>query len=179
MKRETGTARRYAQALFEVALARDAIDQWATELGRIAELAQDPGAAKLLSTPGMPAAVRRRAVDAIAGPFSPEIERLLDLLLERKRTELLTSLSEAYADRVREHRGILRAAITTAVPLDDQERELIAQRLQRRFGKVIEIHSEVDPEILGGVVARVGDQLLDGSVRGGLERLRRRLTADY
>ena len=65
------------------------------------------------------------------------------------------------------------------MPLDDQERELIAQRLQRRFGKVIEIHSEVDPEILGGVVARVGAQLLDGSVRGGLERLRRRLTADY
>lgn len=158
-----------------MALERDTIDEWASQLARISEVASDPLATRLLASPGSGTASKRRAVDAAVGPLSPEVGRLIELLLEHKRGQLLPALAEAYADRVRKHRGILRADVTSAVPLDEAEQNLLARRLQLHFGKQIEIHSQVDPRILGGVVARVGDQLLDGSVRGGLQRLRQQL----
>jgi F-type H+-transporting ATPase subunit delta len=176
VNRDNSSARRYAEALFELARDKGTLDSWATELGRLAELGNDPVAARLLATPGGDTSGKRRAIEAIAGPLSPEVGRLVDLLLERKRGHLFPALGEAFADRVREHRGILRADVTTAVPLNDADRDMVAARLRRHFGKEIEVHNQVDAQILGGVVARVGDQLLDGSLRGSLERLRQRLT---
>lgn len=177
MKQQAGAARRYAEALFEIAVERSTLDQWAGELARIAELLSDPTAARVFGSPAGGAQAKRRAVDAAAGPLSPEVGRLVDILLERKRVHLFSRLAEAFADRVREHRGIVRADVTTAVPLGDTERQLVAARLARHLGKAVEIHSQVDPSILGGVVARVGDQLIEGSVRGRLERLRQELQA--
>jgi F-type H+-transporting ATPase subunit delta len=177
VRRQSGSARRYADALFELAVQRDALDQWAAELARVAALVADPAAERLLASPAGDSAAKRRAIDALVGALSPEVGRLVDLLLERKRILLFPELAEAFAERVRQHRGILRADDTTAVPLTDADRRLIEERLQRHFGKTIEIHNQVDPEILGGVVARVGDQLLDGSVRGGLRQLRQQLGA--
>jgi F-type H+-transporting ATPase subunit delta len=100
---------------------------------------------------------------------------VVNLLLERKRVELLPQVAQAFADRVRRHRGIEMAEVTTAVPLGDAERELIAQRLTQYLQKQVEMTTRVDPDVIGGVVVRVGDQLFDASVRGKLERLRRRL----
>lgn len=177
MNRTSSSARRWAEALFELALDRDTVETWSAELARLAAMASDPTAARVLTSPGGDNSAKRRAIDAIAGPLSAEVGRLVDLLLERKRGQLFPGLAEAFANRALEHRGILRADVTTAVPLSDVDQQLVAARLQRHFGKEIEIHNLVDPEILGGVVARVGDQLLDGSLRGGLERLRQRLTA--
>ena len=176
MNRNTGSVRRYAEALFDLARDRGTLDAWAAELARLAELGNNPEAARLLATPGGDAAAKRRVIDAIAGPLSPEVGRLVDLLLESQRGHLFPALADAFVDRVREHRGILRADITTAVPLSDTDRAMVASRLRGHFGKEIELHSQIDAEILGGVVARVGDQLLDGSLRGSLERLRQRLT---
>lgn len=177
MNRQTRSARRYAQALFDIAVDRNAIDSWSTELSRLSDLTTDPLAARVLATPGGNLPSQRRAIDTIAGPLSPEVGRVVDLLLERKRGLLLAPLAEAFAELVREHRGILRADVTTAVPLSDRERQLVGTRLQQHFGKTMELHLEVDPALLGGVVARVGDQVLDGSLRGGLRRLRQQLAA--
>ncbi len=172
MNRQTSSARRYAEALFELSVGRATSDLWAVELGRIAEMAADPTAARVLATPGGDVPGKRRAIDAIAGPFSPEVGRLVDLLVERKRSHLFPALAEAFADRLREHRGILRADVTTAIPLAETDQQMIKDRLRHHFGKEIEIHSRVDAAIIGGVIARVGDELLDGSLRGGLERMR-------
>lgn len=175
MKQQSGAARRYAQALFEIALEREAVDQWARELGRVADVMADPTAARLLSSPARGVHTKRRAIDVAAGPLSREVGRLIDLLLERKRANLFPALAESFADRVREHRGILRAEVTSAVPLSEAERELLAARLGKHFGQAVELHARVDPGILGGVIARVGDRLLEGSIRGRLERLREQL----
>jgi F-type H+-transporting ATPase subunit delta len=100
---------------------------------------------------------------------------LLRILFERKRVDLIPGVADAFAQRVRAHRGIELADVTTAVEIGEPEKALIAERLARRTGRTVELETHVDPAILGGVVARVGDQLFDGSVRGKLEALRKRL----
>ncbi len=174
----TGSARRYADALFSIARERDTIDAWAAELASLRALASTRQGLRVLESPDLSPAQKRRAVEAAVGPLSRETAALLDLLLRRKRARLLPALAEAYEERVRAHRGIALAVVTTAVPLDQADRELIARWLRARLSRQVEIREQVDPEIIGGVVVRVGDQLIDASVRGRLERLRRRLRGD-
>ena len=86
-------------------------------------------------------------------------------------------LSDAFAELVREDRRILHAEVTTAIPLNEQTHQLLAERLSRYLGQSVEIDARVDPSIIGGVVARIGDRLLDGSVAGRLHRLREEIGA--
>ena len=119
---------------------------------------------------------KRRAVEALAGPLSREIMALIGIMLERKRIELIPALAEAFAGRLRQHRGVELADVTTAIEIGDAERGLIAERISHAMGKRVELRTHVDPDIIGGVVVRVGDQLFDASVLGKLERLRRSLS---
>jgi F-type H+-transporting ATPase subunit delta len=156
---------------------RGTIDTWAAELQRVARVVTAPGAAQLLAAPGDTLAAKRASLEELARPLSREVLFLIDRLLERRNIELLPQVAEAFGDRIRQHRGIELAEITTAVPLPEDDLRVVVQRLEQRIGRRIEATTRVDPTIIGGVVARVGDQLFDSSVRGSLERLRRRLRA--
>lgn len=177
MARKGGSARRYADALFAIAAERDSIDALAAELDRIAAAARDRQAMRVLAGPGLTLQRKREIVDALAGPLSRETGALVNLLLERNRAALLPKLAEAFAVRVRERRGVELAEVTTAVALPEPEQQAVATWLAAYLGKQVEVEARVDPEIIGGVVARVGDQLIDASVRGRLETLKRRLQA--
>jgi F-type H+-transporting ATPase subunit delta len=174
-RQNAGSARRYAVALFGLAVERGTLDDWAAQLGRIAAIVQNSIAQRALAGPAGSVADKRRAVEALAGPLSREITALVAILLDRKRIELVPALAEAFAQRLREHRGIELANVTTAVELGDAERSLVSERIARQVGKTVELRTKVDPDIIGGVIVRVGDQLYDASVRSKLEILRRRL----
>jgi len=175
VRRQSGSARRYADALFGLAVERDALDAWAGELQRIRAVAEDPTALRILAGPRVSLEQKRRVIESLAGPLSREVVSLTRILLERKRIELFPGVAEAFVDRLRAHRGIALAELTTAVELAESERRLIAERLEQRLGRSVEVEARVDPAIIGGVMARVGDQLFDASVRGKLESLRKRL----
>jgi len=175
-RQQAGSARRYAEALFPIAVERGAIEDWAAQLERIARVVEDPVAARVLAGPAATPDQKRRAVEALAGPLSREVLVLVGILLDRKRVSVLPALAEAFAARLREQRGIELADVTTAVEIGDSERTLITERLAHQVGKQVELRISVDPAIIGGVVVRVGDQLYDASVRGKLERLRRSLS---
>jgi F-type H+-transporting ATPase subunit delta len=145
------------------------------ELTQVGALVSDDLAMRALSSPAIAPGEKRQVVESLAGPLSREVLVLVTMLLERGRVELLPGVAEAFADRVRQHRGIALAEVTTAVPLDAPERDYVAAQLARYFGRQIEMHTRVDPAIIGGVVARVEDQLIDASVRGRLEALKKRL----
>jgi F-type H+-transporting ATPase subunit delta len=100
---------------------------------------------------------------------------MVAIMLDRKRIELLPALAEAFAAQLREHRGTELADVTTAVVIGEAEQNMVAERISRRIGKQVELRTKVDPDIIGGVIVRVGDQLFDASVRGKLEILRRKL----
>lgn len=171
-------ARRYAEAAFALAQQSQAEDVWARDLQRLADLLTVPVAEKALTSPAVPAAQKLAAIDAELPDLQPTVRNLVQLLLRRDRLELLPDIAAAYRELLHRARGIVTAQVTTAVPLDEAQRALLAERLSRYLGRQVELETQVDPAILGGVVARVGDLLLDGSVRGRLEALRRRLAAD-
>ncbi len=174
-RQNAGAARRYAVALYGLALERGALDDWAAQLQRIAAVLEDPVAQRVLAGPTGAIDAKRRAIEALAKPLSREVLALVTIMLERKRIALFPALAEAFADRVREQQGVELADVTTAIEIGDAEQALVAERIARQLGKRVELRTNVDPGIIGGVIVRVGDQLFDASVRGKLEALRKRL----
>ncbi|MDQ3811565.1 MAG: ATP synthase F1 subunit delta, partial [Chloroflexota bacterium] len=145
------------------------------ELTRILQM---PSARTIFSSPTVAAAQKRAALDRLLPRAAPDTRNFLHILAERDRLDEVPGIAEALRESINRQRGIVTAEVTTAVPLDAELERLIGQRLAsylNRQPQQIVIRGRVDPAIIGGVVARVGDRLIDDSVRGRLERLRRAL----
>jgi F-type H+-transporting ATPase subunit delta len=126
----------------------------------------------------VPAQQKTAALERILPNLPPLVRNFLRILVERDRLDEVPGIVDALRDLINARRGIITAEVTTAVPLDSQMERLVAQRLATYLGRdaqQVSLRSRVDPSIIGGVVARVGDQVIDDSVRGRLERLRRTL----
>ncbi len=170
-------ARRYAEAVFGLARRDASEDAWASDLDRLAALLEVPLAAKALASPAVTASQKLAVIGAEVPGLQPVMRNLLQLLLHRGRLEMLPEIAGAYRELLNAARGIATAEVTTAVPLGEADRAVLVERLARYTGKQVRVEARVDGGILGGVVARIGDTLIDGSVRGRLEALRRRLAA--
>ena len=167
------TARRYAEAAFEIAERDDSMEAWLAAFATADDRLAVPEVMRLLSNPAVPADVRVEALDRIVADDIAGVQRnLLALLVRRGRFEQLPAVAREFGRLYREHAGIVEATVTSAATLDEAEVEALRSRLQTMTGKRIELRQVTDPELLGGVQVRVGDQLIDGSVRGRLERLR-------
>jgi F-type H+-transporting ATPase subunit delta len=170
-------ARRYAVAVFDLAKVENSYDAWTTDLDRLAALLDVPVAARALSSPVMTPAQKLALVEADVPNLSPGARNLLQLLLHRDRLGFLPDIARAFHERLNQERGIVTAQVTTAEPLDAAAQAALVAKLTTYVGRQVQVETSVDPNIIGGVVARIGDQLIDGSVRGRLETLRRRLAA--
>ena len=170
-------AKRYAQAVFELAQEADAIAAWDDDLARMSAVATDPTARDYLANPSVPRQSRLELLQAVLPPERAEARNLAALLVERGRVGDLPAILELYRESVRDLRGVVVADVTTAEPLGKRERELVRAQLSAKVGREVELRERVDPEIIGGIVAQVGDQLIDGSVISQLRRLRTRLAA--
>ena len=178
---DRAVAARYARALFDVVIRDTAEDAAAAERdlgGFVAVLEAHPALRQALENPAVPAARKQAAVSAVlehGDGVSPGVTRLLGLLAERDRMLLLPELLAAFRKRVQDRLQIVRAEVTTAVPLPDERRAAVARRLGDVTGKQVSIDARVDPSIIGGVVAKIGSTVYDGSVARQLERLREQL----
>jgi F-type H+-transporting ATPase subunit delta len=171
MIRDT-VAKRYAQAAFEIARGRDSLEEWADDLALVAQVMADPQAAAVLSSTKVALADRYRLLEAILPEIDPLVMNLARLLVAKGRVGVASQVAEAYRDLVDEHSGVAHARVVTAVPLDDAERRAVEDRLSQVTGKKVVAHLEVEPAIVGGLVARVGDRLIDGSTRSKLLALK-------
>jgi len=171
MIRDT-VAKRYAQAAFEIARGRDSLEEWATDLALVGTVMTDPQAASILSSTKLALADRYRLLEAILEGIDPLVMNLARLLVAKGRVGIGSQVAEAYRDLVDEHSGIAHARVVTAVPLADAEQRAVEERLGQIMGKKVIAHPEVEPAIVGGLVARVGDRLIDGSTRSKLLALR-------
>jgi F-type H+-transporting ATPase subunit delta len=174
----SASARRYATAAFNVAAESGDFDAWLNTLSEFARVLQMPSARTIFLSPAVPTAQKRAALDRVLPNASPMAGNFLHILADRDRLVEVPGIADALRELINQHRGIITADVTTAVPLDGDMERLVAQRLAaylQRDPDKVSIRARVDPAIIGGVVARVGDQLIDDSVRGRLERLRRTL----
>jgi len=117
-------------------------------------------------------------LDRIVPNAPPLTRNFLHILVDRDRLDQVPGIADALHEQINVQRGIVTAEVTTAVPLDADMQQSVTQKLAQHFGREarqITIRSHVDPSIIGGVIARVGDQVIDDSVRGRIERLRRSL----
>ena len=171
---------RYARALLDVAVKEQAdLEQLENELSQFADLfKQYPLLEKVLLNPAVPVPRKRAAVaDLLAqSKFTPIVTKLLTLLADRDRLVLIPDLLASYRDRLLEHRGVVRAEVTTASTLDPGRADAIRQGLAALTGRTVQLATKIDPAIVGGLVARIGSTVYDGSVTRQLEKMRDRLT---
>ena len=174
----TSTARRYAEAVFEIAERDDTVDVWLEQLSTAAEAVSDPTVARRLEDPQIPIEER---LNALLAPFGtrmlPQMGNLLALVLRRRRVESMPNIYREFRRLYNRRAGIVEATAISAAELDDAELTALRTRLEEITGGRIELETRVDPSLLGGVQVRLGDQLIDGSVRGRLERLRNMFAA--
>ena len=176
MGRPVAAARRYAEAAFEVALEHDQLDRWKEDLAVAAEILGRPDVAPVVDSPAIPLGQRQAVVAALLGSrIQPGALRLVDLLVARGRVGVLPRVAEEYARRLNSHRGVVMATVTSAVPLTADETAAIRTRVEAMADAGVELRTEVEPDLLGGLTVQVRDQLLDASIRGRLERLRDQL----
>ena len=169
---------RQARALVDVAMRQSDPERVANELDWFVEvLRKQPDVARLLSNAGIPQPKRADAVRAMAAAadLTPMVTRLLVVFSERDWLPLLPDLAAAYRARLLDRRNVVAAEITTAVPLPAEKAEAVGRRLGELSGKRVIVSTRVDPGIIGGVVARVGSTVYDGSVTGQLARMRQKL----
>ena len=175
-------ARRYATALFDVARTQkieDRADKDVSALGAL--IAGHEDLRKALSSPAVPPARKRALMDAIlkaSGPVSDEVGRLVGMLGERDLLTLLPDVAEAFHTQLLTARRTVRAEFVTATPISDASQKSLAAALGKALDATVNVTSREDPSIVGGVVAKVGGVVYDGSVAGQLGRLRQRLVAD-
>lgn len=173
----SAAGKRYAQAVFGLAQESGRFDQWHDELARLNELVSDTKASVFLESPNVPEAKKTELLDTVLGPGQPEARNLARLLLQRNRLGIIPDIFRIFQEEVLAAKGIAVADVTTAEPLDHEAQAVVRERLKKLIGKDIELRMKTDPAIIGGIIARVGDQLIDGSVIGQLRRLRNRMAA--
>ena len=176
MAARSPSARRYAEAVFDLADEEETFIRWAGDLQTVADFTREADVAKILTSARVPRSEKLRLLTAaLKGQVGDEAMNLVRLLNDRDKVALVPDITAIFREKMDERRGIAHAVVTTAVPLSEDERAAVAARLSAITGMTVDVTTVVDESIIGGVVARIGDQLIDGSTRTRLKALRRSL----
>jgi len=169
------SGKRYAQAIFDLALENDQVDQWGEDLAVVAEVFEDAEFAALLKHAEVPAADKLKATEAVLANVNPLVRNLVDLLVSKNAVDCISGVYSVYTVLLDQHLGRQRVEITTAVPLESTETDRISSFVSGLIHAEVVLTTKVDESILGGLVIQIGDRLLDGSTKTRLEGLRNRL----
>lgn len=176
--RDATIARNYAEAL--IALARKAgdLDGYGAAIGGLADaVAGDQRLTNFLASPSVSASEKNRVIGlAFGGKLPRMLVRFVQKLVDNRRQLLLGDVATEYANLVDEQEGRVHARVTVARETSESERAAIGAQLSARLGKIVIPHISVNPAILGGVIVKVGDTVMDGSVRKRIATLRTRLS---
>ncbi len=171
-------ARRYSQAVFEIALETKELDRWQSDLRKIASLGEDATFIALLESPRFRFADKARLLRERLAEINPLALNLVYLLVTRGRLGMVAEIADEYQRLLDSYHGIEQAEVTTAVPLDAEDKLRLEEGLGATVGKKIVLKAEVDPGLIGGIIARVGGRLLDGSTRSRLVALKSELAGE-
>ncbi|MCF6187110.1 MAG: F0F1 ATP synthase subunit delta [Desulfobulbaceae bacterium] len=172
--RQTILARRYAKALFSLGKEQGKNENYSEALGAIAELYKDESVENALINPLYPLDARQKVMAKIAELAKADtiLTNFLNLLLEKKRADILPDIAHEMQVMVDQEQNISHGSVVSAIELDDALKEKIQQTLEKITGNKVILEASVDPSIIGGVVAKVGDLVLDGSIKTQLNGLK-------
>lgn len=171
-------ARRYAEAIFQIARRQNTVDRTLDDVQGIAQLFGQRKLSYLLREPKIPTQRKEKVLrDALTPHVLLTSLNLALLIVQRALVEVMPNIATELERLVLDYRNQAVAEVTTAAEMDKTEGAQIQRVLEHRTGKQIIMHTRIDPEILGGVVARVGDQVIDGSIRNRLHVLQQQLLA--
>jgi F-type H+-transporting ATPase subunit delta len=166
---------RHARAAFDIAREKNKLDEWQTDLEQVASLTADSDVLAFLEDPKIHIKIK---ADLLAGQLEgidPIIINLVYLLIEKGRMAMIGDMVIEYRRLLESHRSIERAEVITAAPISKVNLTKLKERLSEVVGKEIVLKTKIDPELISGMVARVGDKVIDGCTRNQLALLRREL----
>jgi F-type H+-transporting ATPase subunit delta len=172
------SATRYAKALLDVAIKESDPSAIERDLARVVDaMNAHSELRRVLTSPGTPQAARVSVVKALSAraAIQSPVAKLLGMLAERGRLELLPELLNVYRERLLAHKNIIRASVTSAAPLAPEKVRALEASLGQLTGKTVQLDTAVDPAIIGGVITRVGSTVYDGSIRTQLAKMRQQL----
>ena len=170
------SARRYAQAVFELAFENRELEKWFDDLTLLSDSVSNQEFLDFLSQPRVTSEEKIRVVrDALGDVVEPLALNLMSLLATKNIAHILPGITDQYQELLDAHQGIERAESVTAIPLDDDEQRRVTEMLSAVSGKDVRLTTRVDAEILGGMIIRTGDRVMDGSTRSRLQAMRRGL----
>jgi F-type H+-transporting ATPase subunit delta len=167
------SGKRYAQAAFELALERKELESWQEGLKKMADITSDQELMSLLENPRLPFSAKKTLLQTRLGEMHPLILNLGLLLVKKGILGRSHDILQKFNALVDAHQGIERAQVTTALPLGEEEKKTVSHRLGEIVHRNVVMEGQVDPSIIGGFVARMGDTLIDGSLRQKLESLKK------
>jgi F-type H+-transporting ATPase subunit delta len=177
----TAIARRYAEALADVALARNQVEQTEAEVGAFTEMiASSRELYDVFASPALSQKDKGRVLEAIIERARPskETANLLRTLLRHYRLHYIDVVHEQFRREINRRRGVVAAEVATAGPVAEEDRRILSRRLEEITGNRVEIEFKTDPSLIGGVVARIGSVVYDGSIRTQLHTVKQKLKQD-
>ena len=169
-------ARPYAEAIFALAETGGMLDKWSRTLAVMASVAANPELRAATANPNFSADQVYGLFAGACGDLATEAQNLARLLIENGRLAMLPEIREIYEALKNEREGVMDAVITSAYPLDSGQLSALVAELEQRFKRKVNPQVNVDAELIGGVRVKVGDEVIDGSVRGKLAAMAAALT---
>lgn len=173
----SSAAKRYTQALTEIAQESNTFDAWQRDLDTLAALVSDEEVLNYFQSPSVQVEQKLKTAEVVLADAQPEARTLLRMMIERRRLRLFPEIATLFAEEALAAKGIVMIDVTTADALDDAGEQLVRERLKGIVGKDVELRLHTDANIIGGIVARIGDQVIDGSVLNQLRRMRATMNA--
>ncbi|MDD5702353.1 MAG: ATP synthase F1 subunit delta [Dehalococcoidales bacterium] len=169
--------KRYAQAVFQIAVESDSLDEWQADFQAINEIACRPNFVEILGNPKFRYEQKANFFREALKNISPMALNLVLLLIAKNKFRIACEIAFEYNKLLDQHRGIIHGEIIAAIPIRDEERLVIANRFGAKFGKKLYLTAKIDPSIIGGIILRVDGKIIDGSITTRLAGLKEQLTS--
>ena len=165
-------ARPYANALFDLAKSEQALEPWSRMLSYLAAASADDRVKRMLESPDLATEVKaQRLIDLCGEELSDRAKNLIKLLARNKRLGVIGEIREQFEQRKAEEERVLEVEVVSAYELSPEQSDRLREALQRKFEREVNLTGRVDPQMLGGAIIRAGDTVIDGSIRGRLDKL--------
>ncbi|WP_432662596.1 F0F1 ATP synthase subunit delta [Wukongibacter baidiensis] len=171
-------SRTYSEALFEVALEENKVDLFLDEISFVADTFKlHPEFFEIFKTPLVRVDEKKKIMEEVFGDkLSQEMNNFLKIVIDKRRGHFIQQIKSEYIKRVDQHKGIVNAVAITAVPLTEEDKTTLRNKLSVLTGKDVKLSNDIDENVIGGILVKIGDKVIDGTIKGRLEEMKESLS---